>query len=117
MAEHEHYTDFGVYDRDGDKIGKVCNLFAGDGDDSEYIGVEMGSLGTSSILIPWELVGRVDDEHGRIEVFVEKDKAEAGPAFNDGKEITSEYEYEVRNYYGLGTADDTADVRPGPGHG
>ena len=117
MAEHEHYTDFGVYDCDGEKIGKVGNLFAGNVGDSEYIGVETDSISPDPILIPWELVGRVDDEHGRIEISEEREKVEAGPAFNLDKEITSEYEYEVRTYYGLDTVDDTADVRPGPGHG
>lgn len=117
MAEHDHHTDFEVYDRDGDKIGKVDKLFVGEGGDFEYIGVKGGPLGTSSTLIPWDLVSRVDEEDGRIDISVKKGRAKEGPAFDADKEITSEYEYEVRTYYGLGPADDSADDRPGPGHG
>jgi hypothetical protein len=116
MAEHDHYTNFEVYDRSGEQIGKVDNLFVGERFESEYIGLKMSALGTSSTLIPWDLVSRVVDEDGRIEVSVEKGRAKEGPAFDADKEITPEYEHEVRSYYGLGPAEDS-DVRPGPGHG
>src|SRR5215210_6924522 len=60
----------------------------------------MGFLGTKSTLIPWEIAS-ADEEGHRIEVSVEKGKAKDGPAFDDDREITPEYENEVRSYYGL----------------
>jgi uncharacterized protein (TIGR02271 family) len=45
----------------------------------------------------------VDESSGRIDVSVDKDKAKGGPAFDDDREITPEYEEQVRTYYGLGS--------------
>ena len=108
-AIEDRFEGYRVYDRDGAKIGKVDDLFVDQSDEPEYIGVKMGFLGTSSTLIPWELVSRVDEEDSRIEVSADKAQAKEGPTFDDDKEITPEYEYEVRSYYGLGPADDAAD--------
>ncbi len=55
-AIEDRFSGYEVYDRDGDKIGKVDDLFVDQGDQPEYIGVKMGFLGTSSTLIPWDLV-------------------------------------------------------------
>ena len=107
-AIEDRFEGYQVYDREGDKIGKVDDLFVDQSDEPEYIGVKMGFLGTSSTLIPWDVVSRVEDEDSRLEVSVEKSKAKDGPAFDDDKEITSDYEYEVRSYYGLGPVDGDA---------
>jgi sporulation protein YlmC with PRC-barrel domain len=37
----DKYEGFTVYDRDGDKIGKVDDLFVDDSDREEYIGVNL----------------------------------------------------------------------------
>jgi hypothetical protein len=51
----DKYEGFTVYDRDGDKIGKVDDLFVDDSDREEYIGVKMGLFGLSgTTLIPME---------------------------------------------------------------
>jgi uncharacterized protein (TIGR02271 family) len=63
----------------------------------------MGFLGTSSTLIPMELA-TTDESAGTITVSTDKETAKNGPAFNDDREITPEYENEVRSYYGLGAA-------------
>jgi uncharacterized protein (TIGR02271 family) len=60
----------------------------------------MGFLGLRSTLIPWEIV-KVDEGAHRVEVLVDKDKAKDGPTFDDDREITPEYENEVRSYYGV----------------
>jgi uncharacterized protein (TIGR02271 family) len=96
----ERYAGYEVYDRDGDKIGKVDDLFVDENDNPEYIGVKMGFLGRKSTLIPWDVV-RVDERERRIEVSVDKDRVKDGPAFDDDEEITPEYEARVRNHYGL----------------
>ncbi len=98
----ERYSRYDVYDPNGEKIGKVDDLFVDENDQPEYIGVKMGFLGTKSTLIPWE-IARVDEERNLIEVSVDKDRAKDGPAFEDDQEITPEYENEVRSYYGLGS--------------
>src|ERR671911_2375998 len=98
----ERYSEYEVYDRDGDKIGKVDELFLDENDRAEYLGVKMGFLGLEGTsLIPWELT-RVNEEGHRIEVSVDKAKVKEGPSFNDDEDITPEYEERVRSHYGLG---------------
>ena len=104
----DRYAGYEVYDRDGDKIGKVDDLFLDELDNPEYIGVKMGFLGTRSTLIPWE-IARVDEGGHRIEVSVDKATAKEGPAFDDDEEITPEYEEQVRSHYGQGAVQGATD--------
>ena len=99
-AIEDQYAGYEVYDRDGDKIGKVDDLFVDENDQPEYIGVKMGFLGTRSTLIPWE-VARVDENDRRIEVSVDKATAKEGPSFDDDQDITPDYEEQVYSHYGL----------------
>jgi stress response protein YsnF len=101
------YADYEVYDRKGEKIGKVDDLFVDESDRPEYIGVKMGLLpkkpaliGSRSTLIPMEVV-RVDEGHKRIEVSAEKNHVKEAPAFDDDWEITPSFEESVRHHYGL----------------
>ena len=48
----ERCSRYTVNDRDGEKIGKVDDLFVDEHDEPEYPGVKMGSLGVNSTL-PW----------------------------------------------------------------
>src|SRR5215207_3994490 len=101
-AIEDQYAGYEVYDRNGEKIGKVDDLFVDENDQPEYLGVKMGFLGLEGTsLIPWELT-RVNEEGHRIEVSVEKAQVKEGPSFNDDRDITPEYENEVRSYYGVG---------------
>jgi uncharacterized protein (TIGR02271 family) len=102
----ERYAGYKVYDRDGEKIGKVEYLFVDENDQPEYIGVKMGLLGTKSALVPMNIV-REDEDHRIIEVTETKDKVKGGPAFDDEEEITPEYEERVRSHYGLGSLKDS----------
>ena len=52
-AVADEYTGYTVHDRDGDKIGKVDDLFLDENDRPEYFGVKMGFLGSKSTLIRW----------------------------------------------------------------
>ncbi|MDQ4003419.1 MAG: PRC and DUF2382 domain-containing protein [Actinomycetota bacterium] len=99
-AIEDQYAGYEVYDPNGEKIGKVDDLFVDENDQPEYLGVKMGFLSTSSTLIPWDLA-RVDEAGRRIEVSVDKATAKDGPTFDDDQDITPEYENEVRSYYGL----------------
>lgn len=102
------FASYLVYDPNNERIGMVDDLFVDDNDNPEYLGVKMGFLGTSSTLIPWEAVRNIDDEQGRIEVSVEKDRAKDGPTFDDDQDITPEVENEVYSYYGLQREEPTA---------
>ena len=94
------YAGYQVVDRDGDKIGKVDDLFVDENDRPEYIGVKMGFLGTSSTLIPTGIT-RLDEGRGVVEVEAEKSHVKEGPSFDDDREITPDYEREVHRHYGL----------------
>jgi uncharacterized protein (TIGR02271 family) len=99
-AIEDQYASYEVYDRDGDKIGKVDDLFVDENDTPEYIGVKTGLLGLKSTLIPMELA-RIDENDRRIEVSVDKETAKNGPTFDDDQDITPDYEEQVYSYYGL----------------
>jgi uncharacterized protein (TIGR02271 family) len=99
-ALEDQYMGYEVYDRNGEKIGKVDDLFVDESDQPEYLGVKMDFLGTRSTLIPWESA-RVEQNHRRIEVSVDKAQAKEGPAFDDDEDITPEYEERVYSHYGL----------------
>src|SRR3712207_9030135 len=63
----------------------------------------MGFLGTRSTRNPWQLATG-DEASGRIDVSVDKETAKNGPAFDDDREITPEFENQVYSYYGLQAA-------------
>ena len=101
-ALEERYSDYHVYDRHYERIGKVDDLFVDESDNFEYIGVKMSFLGTRSTLIPMEIV-RVNDRRELAEVAVDKDMIKSGPTFGDDREITPEFEQQVRDYYRVET--------------
>jgi uncharacterized protein (TIGR02271 family) len=108
-AIEDQYAGYEVYDRNGEKIGKVDDLFVDENDQPEYLGVKMGFLGLEGTsLIPWELT-RVHGEGHRIEVSVDKAQVKEGPSFNDDRDITPEYEERVYSHYGLQRAQTNGD--------
>src|SRR5215204_2535987 len=108
-AIEDQYAGYEVFDRNGEKIGKVDDLFVDESDQPEYLGVKMGFLGLEGTsLIPWELT-RVNGEGHRIEVSVEKAQVKESPSFNDDRDITPEYEEQVYSHYGLQRAQTNGD--------
>src|ERR671916_2600358 len=99
-ALEERFEGYEVYDPNGEKIGKVDDLFVDENDQPEYIGVKMGLLGMRSTLIPMDMV-RVNDQRQLVEVAADKDYVKDGPALDDDKEITPDFENQVYSYYGL----------------
>ncbi|MDP9411659.1 MAG: PRC-barrel domain-containing protein [Actinomycetota bacterium] len=95
----DRFAGYTVYDRAGEKIGKVDDLFVDEDDQPEYIGVKIGFLGTRSTLIPFS-IATVDDERQSVTVSTDKETAKDGPSFDDDREITPEFEGEVYSYYG-----------------
>jgi len=114
-AIEDQYTGYTVVDESGSKIGKVDDLFVDENDQPEYFGVKMGFLGTSSTLIPADIT-TVNNEQGFIEVSQPKSTVQDGPAFDDDREITSDYENEVRSYYGLGSIESSGSYEETNGH-
>ena len=51
-ALEDRFAGYELYDPNGEKIGKVDDLFIDESDNPEYIGVKMGFLSTRSTLIP-----------------------------------------------------------------
>jgi sporulation protein YlmC with PRC-barrel domain len=96
----EKYENYKVYDNQGEKIGKVDDLFVDETDREEYIGVKLGLLGMKSTLIPMDIV-RVNESDRTIEVSDSKDHVKDAPSFNDDEDITSEYEDRIRSHFGL----------------
>ena len=104
----DRFAGFTVYDRDGDKIGKVDHLFLDESDNPEYIGVKMGFFGLSSTLVPMDAV-RADEGSRALYVQAEKEQVKNGPRFDDDNEITPDYERQVREYYGLSASEGVGD--------
>jgi hypothetical protein len=97
----QRYQGYTVYDRDGDKIGNVDDLFVDENDKVEYIGLKMGLLGLQGArLIPSE-AARVDEGEHRIQVLADKETVKNGPAFNNDEDLTPDYEERVYSHYGL----------------
>jgi uncharacterized protein (TIGR02271 family) len=107
----DQYAGYEVYDPNGEKIGKVDDLFINESDQPEYIGVKMGFLGLEGTsLIPWELT-RVDEQGHRIEVSADKAQVKEGPSFDDDEDITPDYEERVYSHYGLQRAQTNGEQR------
>lgn len=106
FTAEDRFAGYKVYDRDGDKIGKVDDLFVDEGDRPEYVGVKMGFFGTSSTLIPMDIV-QTDDQQETLMVQAEKDYVKDGPRFDD--EITPDHERQVREYYGTEAVEGSED--------
>jgi sporulation protein YlmC with PRC-barrel domain len=104
------FEGYQVYDRHYERIGKVDDLFLDESDRPEYIGVKTGFLGTSSTLIPMDIV-RVNDKRQLVEIEADKDTIKEGPTFGDDREITPEFEQRVLNYYQLETARASAEKK------
>lgn len=97
----EKYEGYTVYDRDGDKIGKVDDLFVDETDREEYIGVSMGLFGLSgTTLIPMEMA-RVNEQDRAIEVSDSKEHVKDAPTYSDDDDVTGDFEDRIRSHFGL----------------
>ena len=97
----EQYAGYEIYGEDGERIGKLDDLFVDESDNPEYVGVRTEPLGTSSFaLIPADVV-TVDDRLGRMVVSRSKSVVEAGPTYGAHEEVTPAFEERVRSHYGL----------------
>ncbi len=96
----ERYASYEVYDEDGERISKLDYLFVDENDNPEYVGVRTDPLGTSSSLIPADVI-TVDYGLRRMVISRPKSVVEAGPSLEQDEELTPELEERVRGHYGL----------------
>src|SRR5829696_4710396 len=96
----ERYAGYEVYVRDGERLGKPDDLFVDEDDNPEYVGIWTDPLGSSSLLVPAEVV-TVEDASRRMVVSRAKSVVEAAPSLGRGEELTPELEERVRRHYGL----------------
>lgn len=102
------YDGYTVYDRDGDKIGKVDELFVDENDREEYIGVKMGLFGLSgTTLIPIEVVS-VDDGDKSLRIDETKERIKDAPSYGNEDDIGPEYENNILQHFGLTSAGSSA---------
>lgn len=94
------YAGYKVHDNQGEKIGKVDDLFVDENNRPEYIGVKTGLFGMRKSLVPME-TAQVNDRAGIIEVSESKDRIKDAPNFGGDDEITSELEARVLGHFGL----------------
>jgi uncharacterized protein (TIGR02271 family) len=105
----ERYAEYGIYDQYGERIGPLSDLFVDENDEPEYVGVETGSPGNRSVLIPAEAI-TVDDRLRRMVVSHPRSLVETAPSLGHEDEVTPEFERRVRVHFGLG-----AEERAGSG--
>lgn len=109
-------------DREGEKIGKVDEVFVDDNDRLEYLGVKMGLLGSKLTLIPAEIV-QAGGEGRLIEVSASRERVKEAPSLGSNEEITAERERGIRDHFGLDSGSsestqqdqdgDTSEISPG----
>jgi hypothetical protein len=98
-ALEDYFSGYEVYDPSRSKIGKAGDLFVGEDNEPEYVGVRTGFLGIKSTLVPWQIV-EVRDAQKRLVVAADKNAVKGGPPFGD-RWVTPEYENEIHSYYNL----------------
>ena len=96
----QQYAGYEVYDQNGERIGKLDDLFVDENDQPEYVGVRTDPLGTSSALIPADTV-TVDDSLRHMVISRPKSVVDAGPSLGQDEELTPDVEERVRGHYGL----------------
>jgi hypothetical protein len=93
---------FTVLDPDGDKIGKVDDVYVGRDRQPRYLRVTMGLLGMDMTVMPVQLVTDVDLGEETIHLSAPKDTAKSAPTFDLDHQFTPEDEVNIWQQYGLG---------------
>ena len=93
---------FTVVDPNGDKIGKVEDVYVGRDRQPRYLRVTMGLLGMDMTVMPVQLVTDVDVGEETIHLSAPKDMAKSAPTFDLDHQFTAEDEVKIWQLYGLG---------------
>jgi len=102
------YEGYKVYDRDGEELGTVGGIFAGETGRAEYIGVKMGFFELRSTLIPIEVVS-INERERTVEVADSRESVEDAPTHDDDEEITPGFKSVLRRYFSLETVEPPAE--------
>ncbi|NAZ78008.1 DUF2382 domain-containing protein [Kineococcus sp. T13] len=91
-----------VYDHDGDKIGKVEDVYLDNATSQpEWVSVKTGLFGSGISLIPLERAS-LSGEH--LTVPFEKAKVKDAPHHDPGRELTETDEDDLYRYYGIASS-------------
>lgn len=100
-----------VVGSDGEKIGKVQDIYFDTGTDHpEWISVTTGLFGTHRSLVPLD---QATDDGGDLHVPYGKEQVKAAPHYDPGKELSEEDEADIFRHYGTGQATAGATVETG----
>jgi uncharacterized protein (TIGR02271 family) len=93
--------DYDVYDRSGEKVGTVENVWAGDEKEIAFIGIRTGWLGLGrNHLIPSD--GFTIDEQSRaIRVPYDEDVIKSSPSFSSTDELEDDVEANVYSHFSV----------------
>lgn len=105
----DDYSGYKVYDRDGQKLGKVEYTVLDDRDQPEYIGIKTGFFGGKTTLIPEELI-RLDQDSKEFSVQSEERKVNAAPTFDDENDVSQDLLNRTLEHYGVGGASQSSET-------
>src|SRR3954470_8567649 len=114
MGEHEALSWRGheAIDRDGDKLGKIKEIYLdNETDEPEWAVVGIGLLGGKVRFLPLQ---GATERGGFVRIDVEKDRLDGAPEVDEDAELTADQERGLYEHYGL---DYDAPGGRGPGIG
>ena len=112
---HDELDGKTVKDSDGDKIGKVTDVYLDyETQKPEWISVSTGLFGSKEALIPLAAVGQDGDD---LRVPFDKAKVKDAPHHDPDEELSQQQEAELFTYYGIPYAGETVTAFGGPQEG
>ena len=104
------YRGHDLYDRDGEKIGKVEEIYLdADTDDPQWALVNTGLFGTKRTFVP---VAVATTREGKLSVPFEKSAIKDAPGIDANGQLSKREEAELYRHYGL---DERPRATPGQG--
>ena len=105
-----------AYDNDGDKIGKVGNVYYDDDtDQAKWITVHTGLFGTNETFVPMQ--GADFGGDGRLTLAYDKAMVKDAPNVDEDGHLSPEEEQQLYRYYHLGGTDSVVDSTQGDRRG
>jgi len=102
------YRGQDLADRDGDKIGKVEEIYLDtETDQPEWALVNMGLFGTKSTFVP---IRDASESGGQLRVPFEKEQVKGAPNIDAGGELSQSEEAELYRYYGMDYSESRSDT-------
>jgi len=102
------YRGQDLADRDGDKIGKVEEIYLDtETDQPEWALVNMGLFGTKSTFVP---IRDASESGGQLRVPFEKEQVKGAPNIDAGGELSQSEEAELYRYYGMDYSESHSDT-------